>query len=579
VGHDDNVDVVGADDTEEQQHTAGDAVLTEALARCVLAAGRDLILLCDETHRLTFVGPDAEAVFGRTPALGEYLLALVHADDRAALAAALGGAGRRVTTCRALATGGSWRIVELTTVAQPDLAGTVCAVRDITDTQEINDRLAHDASHDGLTSLANRTHLLARLEAALDRRAPVPGKPHLAVLYLDLDGFKRINDTFGHAAGDDLLVAVANRLRQVVRPGDTVARLGGDEFVVVADRVARPQDAEEIARRIRDAVSQPVVAAGRRLAVTTSIGIAFGSEQLASELLNQADVALYRAKQDGRNRAQLYSEALMTPRPSRQQTEGMLRAALDDDGLMVVYQPVVDLAHDGVVGYEALLRLRGDDGQLVPAAAFIDVAEETGLITSIGAGMLDLACREATGWPKRVRHPGVPLLSVNLSPRQLADPRTGRQVERTLDDSGLDADLLCVEVPETALSDPTGACRRTLARLKDLGVLIAVDEFGGRHAGVAVLRDIPLDILKLDRRLIAGLDGSPGDPELALAVIRMGQTLGLATVATGVETGAQAATLRRLGCDRAQGYWFGHPTPARALTALVTPGAATSTGR
>jgi diguanylate cyclase (GGDEF)-like protein len=570
--------VVSSDGTKEQEHPPTTAVFTEALARGVLAAGRDLILLCDETHRLTFVGPDADAVFGRVPAPGEDLLALVQVEDRAVLADALGRPGRRVTTCHLAATGGTRRTVELTTVAQPDLAGTVCAVRDITDRQEITDRLTHDASHDGLTSLANRTHLLAQLDAALERRTPVPGEPHLAVLYLDLDGFKRINDSFGHAAGDELLVAVADRLRQVVRPGDTVARLGGDEFVVVADRVARPGDAEEIARRIRDAISQPVLAAGRRLAVTTSIGIAFGAEQRASELLNQADVALYRAKQDGRNRARLYSPGMVARRPSRQQTEAMLRAALDDDGLVVVYQPVVDLAHDGVVGYEALLRLRGDDGELVPAAAFIDVAEETGLIVSIGAGLLDLACREAAGWPGG-RCPGVPRLSVNLSPRQLADPRTARQVERTLDDSGLDADLLCVEVPETALGEPAGAYRSTLSHLKALGVMMAVDEFGGGHAGVAVLRDIPFDILKLDRRLIAGPGGSPADPELALAVIRMAQTLGLATVATGVETAAQAAALRHLGCDRAQGFWFGHPAPVTALTALVTPDAALSTGR
>jgi diguanylate cyclase (GGDEF)-like protein len=571
--------VVGSDDTDEREHTPRDAVFTDALARCVLAAGRDLILLSDQAHRLTFVGPDADAVFGRIPDLGEDLLQLVGDDDRVALRNALGRPGRRVTTCRVASAIGGWRTVELTTVAQPDLEGTVCALRDITDTREITDRLAHDASHDGLTSLANRTHLLVQLEAALDRRSPVEGEPHLAVLYLDLDGFKRINDTFGHAAGDELLVAVADRLRRVVRPGDTVARLGGDEFVVVADRVARSQDAEEIARRIRDAISQPVLIAGRRLAVTTSIGIAFGAEQRASELLNQADVALYRAKQNGRNRAERYSEGMGGPRPSRQQTEGMVRAALDDDGLIVVYQPVVDLADDGVVGYEALLRLRGEDGRLVPAAAFIDVAEETGLIMSIGAGMLDVACREAAGWPDRGRRPGVPRLSVNLSPRQLADPRTALLVERTLEDSGLDADLLCVEVPGTALADPAGACRPTLARLKTVGVLIAVDELGGGHAGITALRDVAVDILKLDRQLIAGLDGDRADPELALAVIRLGQTLGLATVATGVETATQAATLRRLGCDRAQGFWFGHPAPATALTDLVTPGAATSTGR
>jgi hypothetical protein len=192
--------VVSSDGTKEQEHPPTAAVFTEALARGVLAAGRDLILLCDETHRLTFVGPDADAVFGRVPAPGEDLLALVQVEDRAALADALGRPGRRVTTCHLAATGGTRRTVELTTVAQPDLAGTVCAVRDITDRQEITDRLTHDASHDGLTSLANRTHLLAQLDAALERRTPVPGQPHLAVLYLDLDGFKRINDTFGHAA-------------------------------------------------------------------------------------------------------------------------------------------------------------------------------------------------------------------------------------------------------------------------------------------------------------------------------------------------------------------------------------------
>jgi diguanylate cyclase (GGDEF)-like protein len=405
----------------------------------------------------------------------------------------------------------------------------------------------------------------------------------VAVLFLDLDRFKVVNDSLGHAVGDDLLVEVARRLERVMRSADTVARLGGDEFVVLAEDVAGVDEALTLARRLRQAIAAPMpVGSGQQVVVTASIGIALstpgsdgagGSPRAAatpSSLLWDADVAMYRAKDSGRDRVQLFEDGLRAGSLGRFRSEAMLRHALDHDGLRLHYQPLVDLTTGALAGAEALVRLHDPKRGLIPPAEFIPVAEETGLIVPLGAWVVAEAAAQAAAWQALQPLDAPPMtVSVNLSGRQLTTPGFAVEVGAAIARSGADASHLCFEVTENTLLDPAGTGVATLERLKELGVRLAIDDFGTGHSSLTWLRRLPADFLKVDRTFVAGLGTDPGDTAIVRAVLDLGEALGLTTIAEGVETAEQLETLRDLGCRWAQGFHLARPGPPETVTTMI----------
>jgi diguanylate cyclase (GGDEF)-like protein/PAS domain S-box-containing protein len=432
----------------------------------------------------------------------------------------------------------------------------------------IERRLAHQAVHDGLTGIPNRTLLLDRVERALEvgRRR----RSHTAVLFVDIDRFKVVNDSLGHAAGDELLRQVAARLAREVQPGDTVGRFGGDEFVVVVEDVGGEAGALEVAERLLAALDDGLVVRDQPVRLSASIGVALagpGSEDVGPDaMIRNADAAMFRAKEAGRSRVWLYEETLHEEAVRRYELEQGLRSALADAELALVYQPLVRLADGRLIGAEALLRWNRPGIEQVGAAELVPVAEDTGLIVPIGAWVLAEACAQAVAWDRSATTAGR-TMSVNLSARQLGDPGLVASVAGTLAATGLAAERLCLEVTESALARDPAAAAGVLRALKDLGVRLAIDDFGTGYATLDYVRRFSMaDELKIDRSFVAGIaDLHSPDAAIVSAAIVLADALGFEVVAEGVETAGQLAVLRRLGCGSAQGYYFGRPVPPDEL--------------
>jgi diguanylate cyclase (GGDEF)-like protein/PAS domain S-box-containing protein len=461
-----------------------------------------------------------------------------------------------------------WGLVAASPVEMegPESPGSLAMVSDITARKTAEEALVHQAFHDLLTGLANRALFLDRVEHALSRRNRTA--LDTAVLFLDLDRFKSVNDTFGHSVGDELLVAVARRLESVVRPGDTLCRLGGDEFVVLCEELGDERDALVVAERVAKAVGAPVVLSGHQVCVTASIGIAFASTaayETADALLRDADAAMYRAKEAGRDGVELFNPEIRARALVRLEQEAALRRAIDGGELRVHYQPVMDLASAEVVGVEALVRWQRDGQGLVPPLEFIPLAEESGLIVDLGAFVLRQACHQVAELNQR--RPGGPPLtaSVNLSARQLTSPGLVELVADALADSGLDPISLCLEITESVLMEDAEANRLALEELKALGLSIAVDDFGTGYSSLLYLRRFPVDGLKVDRSFVAGLGDSTEDRAIVAGVVGLAHALGMSAVAEGVETPEQAARLKDMGCGLAQGFHWSRPMPAEEL--------------
>jgi diguanylate cyclase (GGDEF)-like protein len=428
--------------------------------------------------------------------------------------------------------------------------------------------LRHLALHDGLTGLPNRALILDRVEQALARARRQ--NSHLAVMFLDLDGFKTVNDTFGHAAGDDLLRAVSARLSGLLRDSDTVGRLGGDEFVVVTEGDSLDAGPEVIADRIGEVLATPFTLGETgeiSVQIRTSIGIALGLRSSAGDLLRDADIALYEAKDAGRGRFVLFAPEMHTVLEQRLELENDLRDAIDGDQLYLVYQPTFDLAANTINGVEALLRWKHPTRGLVMPDEFIPVAEATGMIVPIGRWVLDEACHQGAAWQRDGEGLSI---SVNVSGRQLdSDAEIVAQVQEALTTSGLRPGSLTLEITETVLMRDAEASAQHLHALKALGVRIAIDDFGTGYSSLSYLRQFPVDALKIDRSFISGVASNPEAKALIHTLVQLGKSLGIETLAEGIEETSQLDHLQREACDSGQGYLFARPISAAAVSELI----------
>ena len=443
--------------------------------------------------------------------------------------------------------------------------------------KRVDSALVHQALHDALTGLPNRALLLDRLKHALARARRNPGS--VAVLFLDLDHFKVVNDGLGHSAGDDMLRAIARRLEQVVRPGDTIARFGGDEFVVICEDIPSEPEIIDIVMRVQTAINKPILLGEREVFPTASIGIARSREpsDAPESLVASADAAMYRAKEQGRDGYEIFDEHMRSESVSRFETHQALHRALERDELRVHFQPIVKISArepETVIGAEALLRWQHPDRGLILPGEFIRDAEESGLIRTFGAWVLAEACGQALRWNSK-RSPGVQIhVSVNLSQRQLADPNLIRTVRAALENArALNPSLLQLEITESTIMDDPSESLATLAALKDLGVSLAIDDFGTGYSSLSYLKRLPVDALKIDRSFVDGLGTDPDDSAITNAIVSLANALGLDVIAEGIETPDQLAELRELNCTMAQGFLFSPAQPPAELEAMLEAGA------
>jgi diguanylate cyclase (GGDEF)-like protein/PAS domain S-box-containing protein len=449
---------------------------------------------------------------------------------------------------------------------------------DALERQTTEDAIEHRALHDPLTGLPNRVLFLDRLEHALERLRRQP-RSQAAVLFIDLDHFKLVNDSLGHHAGDELLAAVATRLKQAVRPSDTVARFGGDEFGLLLEEVSSEIDAINTAERIAAVFARPFVLDANEHFVTTSVGIALAAGgELPDELIRDADAAMYRAKERGRARYELFDEVMRGRAIARLRIENDLRRAIERDQLRLVYQPIVSLRDESIVGVEALIRWNHPQRGLIPPSEFIPVAEENGLIERIGRWVLEGACRQAVHWAAARPDAAPVAMAVNLSPLQLSNRQFPETLSEVLQSSGIDPAWLSLEITETLLLDEADTIIDTLRAVKALGVRLVLDDFGTGYSSLSYLTRLPLDALKVDRSFVRSL-AETSDNAITQAIIAMARALSLDVVGEGAETEAQVAELRALGCDLAQGYLFSAAVAPEEITAILQAGGITRAPR
>jgi len=553
----------------------------DAWYRSLIDNAADVVTVLDADGTIRFQTPSIEDVLGYAPTalVGTKLLDVVHPDDHewalAQFARALRSPGPADGTIlvRWRHRDGSYRWVEnkrANLLDDPAVKGVVVNSRDVTDRVTLEEQLTHRAFHDGLTGLANRALFVDRLEHAL--YTGTLAEERLAVLFIDLDDFKKVNDSLGHPAGDELLRVCARRLTERLAAGDTAARLGGDEFAVLLETCASPEAAGQMARYLLDALAEPFELEGRRIAVSASAGIVVVSrseQPPTEEVLRNADIALYRAKDEGHGRYRLYEERMHAALLRRMELEAELRRAIASNQFVLNYQPIVEADGGAVVGAEALVRWDHPEKGMIAPAQFIAVAEQAGLIELLGTWILREAVRQAAEW----RHAGVGdgklWIAVNLSVEQLANPALVGEVELALRDHGLPADQLVLELTESAVMRDVVTATQRLDALKALGVRIAVDDFGEGHSSLAYLASLPLDMLKIPKSFVDQL-GRPGaNIALVRAIVELARSFGLRTVAEGIEQREQMTPLLHLGCDLAQGYLFARPAGAAEVAALA----------
>ena len=546
---------------------------SEERFRSLVQNSSDTTLVIGPNRTISYASPATVALLGRTPKdlVGIVSTDLVHPDDRQRVEVQLASrlqpdAVTDPIQFRMQHGDGSWRQVEAVVNDlrdRPSVSGYVANVRDITERKEAEDLLAHRALHDPLTGLPNRTLILDRAGQML-ARSQREHQP-VAALFIDLDNFKDINDTLGHAVGDRILKAVASRFAGVLRANDTVGRLGGDEFVVLAEGVSLAAGPELVAERLLDVLREPFGIEGYEgaaFAMSASIGIASGGRSSAEELLREADIALYRAKAAGKNRCALFQPEMQSEVLDRLELKMDLSSALANDEFFMLYQPVFELDSLSACGVEALLRWQHPVRGVVGPDEFIPMLEETGMIVEIGRWVLLQACKQVATWQGRGHRLNV---SVNVSMRQLEADAFIDHVREALADSQIEPGTLVLEITETALMRDTDATVRRLRDLKSLGVLVAIDDFGTGYSSLAYLRQFPVDALKIDRSFIAAMADSAESGALIHTLVELGRALGLETLAEGIEDRIQLERLRNEHCVLGQGYLFSRPIEPEAI--------------
>jgi diguanylate cyclase (GGDEF)-like protein/PAS domain S-box-containing protein len=552
----------------EIERAAALTEMRERRFRALVQSAHDLVFVVDDKGGVTYASPSCVAVLGyeAEALLGPEHDRLIHQDDLASLVEAVAGAvaapgGVAEFAMRVRHRDGPWRWLEgiaTNLFDDPAVEGVVINARDATARRAAEDAIRHQAMHDPLTGLSNRTLFNDRLEHALSRQARSGG--YVAVMIVDLDSFKTINDSLGHLTGDNLLVAVAERFRTSLRDFDTIARLGGDEFAILVEDLDVPDHAGRVAQRTLDALATPLQLVDRDVAIGASVGIALAdpTNSTAEQLLSNADAAMYRAKREGKGCYRVFETSMHTAAVEHLELEQALRIAITDGTLTVHYQPVIDTRTGRVSSFEALARWLHPRRGYIPPDIFIPLAEESNLILELGRAVLNEACRQAKTWHATDQH-FQPAVAVNASRLQLAHPDFVGCVADALAQADLAPTALIIEVTESVLTDDSGRVIASLDALRRTGIRVAIDDFGTGYSSFAALAELPIDILKIDKRFIDNVTRNHQGRGFVNAIMQLAQTLQLETVAEGVEQPEQRDALKDLGCSHLQGYLHSRP--------------------
>ncbi len=611
-------------DITDRKRTEQELRQSEKRFRSLIENARDIIVILDDKGFCRYVSPSQERILGYPTAevLGRSVFDLIHPDELPMMAQVFKGIIQLPRVSLGLAEyrvrhkDGFWCILEAVAtnlLAEPSVRGIVVNCHDVTERKVAEDQLLHDALHDALTELPNRALLTDRLGQAFARAKRHPSY-QFAVLFLDLDRFKVINDSQGHRTGDRLLVAVARRLLTCLRPGDTVARLGGDEFVILLEEIQGIDEAIAQAKKILRAIERPLNLEGNKVLITASIGIALstGEYQWPGDILRDADIAMYRAKALGKARYEVFTSAMHTQAVALMNLEHDLRQSVEELNFTtysivdlpdaaaenspmceidwklerpksqftpptlecpftVYYQPIVCLKSGSVIGFEALVRWLHPERGVVSPMEFIAMAEETGLITPLGLWVLNESCRQIIKWQSL----NLPLgnsrltVAVNLSGRQFSEPESIEQIKQVLLETGVDARCLKLEITETVVMEDGEAAAAMLSQLRELGIGLCIDDFGTGYSSLSYLHRFPINILKVDRSFVSRVGEAGENLEIVRAIVMLARSLGMEVVAEGVETAVQLAQMRAIGCEYGQGYFFSKPLDSESATALL----------